>query len=217
MLSSLKKPSEKSTASLVPPWHPNFRNFERLPDTKAVRTSFFINGLAVLTAVSLAIYFAYSEVERGTLSSDTGSARGIAAERKPQSDQAIEQFKKFQEEEKKVHELQQFLTVPKITLSELLLELGSSLPPATLLNNIEYRATGVTIRGGIGGSAEEGSGKAVAYVEELRKIAYFSKYFDPIALTSIVRDPGTGEMRFEIDFKFKVVKPASKSVKGGKV
>jgi len=212
MLSSLKKTSDKSAASLVPPWHPNFRNFERLPDTKAVRTTFFVNGLAVLTAVSLAIYFAYSEVERGTLSSDIESARLIAAERKPASDQAIVHFKQFQEEERKVQELQQFLSVPKITLSELLLELGSSLPPATLLNSIEYRATGVTIRGGIGGSAEEGAGKAVAYVEELRKTAYFSKYFDPIVLTSIVRDPGTGEMRFEIDFKFHVIKP----VKGGK-
>ena len=212
MLSSLKNPSDKSAASLVPPWHPNFRNFERLPDTKAVRTTFFVNGLAVLTAVSLAIYFTYSEVERGTLSSDTEAARVIAAERKPASDQAIIHFKQFQEEERKVQELQQFLSVPKITLSELLLELGSSLPPATLLSSIEYRATGVMMRGGIGGSAEEGAGKAVAYVEELRRKAYFSTYFDPIVLSSIVRDPTTGEMRFEIDFKFKPANP----VKGGK-
>jgi len=166
----------------------------------------------VLTAVSLAIYFTYSEVERGTLSSDTEAARVIAAERKPASDQAIIHFKQFQEEERKVQELQQFLSVPKITLSELLLELGSSLPPATLLSSIEYRATGVMMRGGIGGSAEEGAGKAVAYVEGLRRKAYFSTYFDPIVLSSIVRDPTTGEMRFEIDFKFKPANP----VKGGK-
>jgi hypothetical protein len=28
--------------------------------------------------------------------------------------------------------------------------------------------------------------------------------FDPITLTSIVRDPGTGRIRFEIDFKTKI-------------
>ncbi len=216
MLSSLKKPSDKSAASLVPPWHPNFRNFERLPDTKAVRTTFFVNGLAILITVSLAIYLIYSEVERGTLASDTEAARLIAAERKPLSDQAIAQYKKFQEEEKKVQELQRFLSAPKIVVSELLLELGSSLPPATLLNGIESRAAGITVRGGIGGSAEEGAGKAVAYVEELRKNAYFSAFFDPISLTSIVRDPGTGEMRFEIDFKFKTPKAIKPSIGGGK-
>lgn len=214
MLSSLKKPSDKSAASMMPPWHPNFRNFERLPDTKVVRTTFFINGVAILITVSLAIYLIYNEVERSTLSSDVEAARVIAAERKPLSDQAIADHKKFQAEEKKIQELQQFLGASKITVSELLLQLGSSLPPATLLTSIEYRPAGVSMRGGIGGSSEEGAAKAVAYVEELRKNPYFSTYFDPITLSSIVRDPGSGEMRFEIDFKFKgAANPAPKGKK----
>jgi hypothetical protein len=212
MLSSLKKTSDKSAASLVPPWHPNFRNFERLPDTKAVRTTFFVNGIAILATVSLAIYFIYNEVERSTLISDLEAAKVIVSERKPLSDSGIVQYKKFQEEEKRVQELQAFLSAPKIEVSELLIELGSSLPPATVLTAVEYRAAGVMIRGGIGGSAEEGAGKAVAYVEQIRKHPYFSTYFDPVVLSSIVRDPGTGEMRFEIDLTFK----APALAKGGK-
>jgi hypothetical protein len=213
MLSSLKKPSDKSAASLVPPWRPNFRNFERLPDTKAVRTTFFVNGMALLVTVSLAIYLVYNEVERRTLASDAETARSIAAERKPLSDQATAQSKKFQDEEKKVRALQLFLVAPKIVVSELLLELGSSLPPSVLLNSIEYRGAGVTARGGISGSAEEGARKAVAYVEKLRQEIYFTKHFETITLTSIVRDPASGEMRFEIDFKLHPSKPA----KGGKI
>jgi cell division protein FtsL len=46
---------------LVPAWHPNFRNFQRLPDTKPVRTVFFINGLAVVVALVVLLFVAYQE------------------------------------------------------------------------------------------------------------------------------------------------------------
>ena len=29
----------------MPAWHPNFRNYEKLPDIKVVRTAFFVNGV----------------------------------------------------------------------------------------------------------------------------------------------------------------------------
>ena len=50
MLSLLKKKPDAAAANLTPAWHPNFRNFERLPDTKVVRTTFFINGGAIAVA-----------------------------------------------------------------------------------------------------------------------------------------------------------------------
>ena len=42
---SLTKKSDAQSA-VAPVWHPNFRNFERLPDTKVVRTTFFVNTAA---------------------------------------------------------------------------------------------------------------------------------------------------------------------------
>ena len=56
-----KRKPEKARAPLVPAWHPNFRNFQRLPDTKPVRTVFFINGLAVVVALVLLLFVAYQE------------------------------------------------------------------------------------------------------------------------------------------------------------
>ena len=47
MLSLLKKKSEAAAAPTVPAWHPNFRNYEKLPDLKVVRTAFFVNGAAI--------------------------------------------------------------------------------------------------------------------------------------------------------------------------
>ena len=55
MLPFLKKKSEASAAPAVPNWHPNFRNFEKLPDIKVVRTAFFVNGAAVSVALALGL------------------------------------------------------------------------------------------------------------------------------------------------------------------
>ena len=204
MLSSLKKTSDKSAADAMPAWHPNFRNFERLPDTKAVRTTFFTNGLAILVAVSLSIYVIYRETSLAALDLDIKAASEVVVANKPLSDQAIAQFKKFQEEEKKVADLQQFLAVSRLSFSDLMLQLGGSLPPAVTLSGVEYRPAGVTLKGSIKGSSEEGAGLAAAYVEDLKKNSYFSGMFD-ITLPGIVRDPATSQIHFEISMKFKAV------------
>jgi hypothetical protein len=213
MLSSLKKSSDKSSVSMMPAWHPNFRNFERLPDTKVVRTTFFINGVAILIATTLAIYVAYREVELSTLKGDTNAAQKVVDDNKLASDQAVALFKKFQAEEKKIFELQKFRSVSPLEFSDLLLELGSSLPPAVLLNSMDYRPSGVTLRGRIKGSSEEGAGMADEYVSKLTKNAYFSDLFDPIKLTNIVRDAGTGEIVIQIDLQFRTSAKPSAGVK----
>lgn len=187
----------------MPAWHPNFRNFERLPDTKAVRTTFFTNGLAILVAVSLSIYVIYRETALAALDSDIKAAAEVIVANKPASDQAVALFKKFQAEEKKVQELQQFLSTSKLSFSELLLQLGTSLPATFKLYGVDYRPAGVTLRGGINASSEEGAGMAAAYVEDLKKNPYFGDRFE-ITLPGIVRDPATAQIRFEISMKFKV-------------
>lgn len=194
----------------MPAWHPNFRNFEQLPDIKVVRTTFFINGVAVLLAFMLLIYVVYREVELATLKSDTAAAKNYVDANKDASEQAVALYRKFQAEDKKVKELQQFLAASPITVSDFLLELGGSLPEAVKLSNVDYRASGVTIRGGIQASSEEGAGIAVKYVETLKNNSYFAKLFSSIKLVSILRDPGTGQIRFEIVLDFKAPVRAKK-------
>lgn len=213
MLPFLKKPSDKASTVTVPAWHPNFRNFERLPDTKAVRTAFFINGLAVLIASSLLIYAGYREFDLHALQVETEVAQKAVEASKPASDEAIVLFKKFQEEEKKVIALQTFLSSSKLVLSDFLLQMGASLPASVTLNSIDYRPGSVTLVGGISGAPDEASGQAVAYVERLRKNEVFARLFETITLSNIARDAGTGQIRFSIDLRFKA--PA-KAATGGK-
>ena len=212
MLPFLKKPSDKTSTATVPAWHPNFRNFERLPDTKAVRTTFFINGLAVLIASSLVIYTGYREFGLRSLQADTDAAQKVVDTNKPASDEAITLFKKFQEEEKKVFALQSFLSSSRLVLSDFFLQIGASLPASVTLNSIDYKPSAVTLVGSISGAPDEASGQAVTYVDRLRKNEVFSQMFEAITLSNIARDPGTGQIRFSIDLRFKA---STKAATGG--
>ncbi|MDF3057209.1 MAG: hypothetical protein K0R17_1424 [Rariglobus sp.] len=214
MLSFLKKPSDKSSGVTMPAWHPNFRNLERLPDTKAVRTSFFINVLAIFIASSLAIYVGYREYELTILKSDVANALVAIRNDKPASEKAVSLYKQFQEEEKKVMALRDFLAASNIVVSDFILQIGAGLPPAISLTTIDYKATSVVLRGSIEGAPDEASGRAISYVESLRKDDAFNKLFATVTLTNIVRDPGTGRMQFVIDLSFAA--PAKKPSAGKK-
>ena len=75
---SLSKRSDAQPA-VAPVWHPNFRNFERLPDTKVVRTTFFINTAAVAVALSLLLWVGFREMHIRSLheqAADAGRAAG---------------------------------------------------------------------------------------------------------------------------------------------
>lgn len=203
MLQSLKKSSDPSSSGLVSAWHPNFRNVERLPDTKVVRTAFFLNGMAVSVAVALAIYAGYSEYGLSALRAETENAQNAIQANKPASDQAVALFKKFQEEERKIFALRDFLAPTRFAFSDFILHLGDGLPQAVKIYSIDSKSNGVILRGGIDGTPDEASGRAIAYVEDLKKNETVSKLFESVSLTNIVRDPTSGRMQFVIDLKLK--------------
>jgi len=186
----------------MPAWHPNFRKVELLPDTKAVRTSFFINGLAILIVLALASYLISSEIGLRALKEQTNEWQRQIDSEKSGSDQAVAQFKKFQEEEKTLLELKQFQSSP-IVGSDLLFELGESLPPRITLTGIDYHGLSIVLRGTISGSPDEASGDASAYLDVLNKYPYFAGKFENISLTGISRNPTTSGISFEILLKLK--------------
>src|SRR3954471_18196978 len=127
MLPFLKKKSDAGAAPHVPAWHANFRNYEKLPDIKVVRTAFFINGAAITVALALLVYFALQEWNlRGINLQIADWQRKIDRDKK-QSDQAVALFKKFQQEEAKALEVDAFVK-SKPSVSALLIRLGQTIP-----------------------------------------------------------------------------------------
>lgn len=202
MPSLLKRKTEKGQMPLVPAWHPNFRNFDRLPDTKAVRTSFFVNGIAVVIAISLLLVFAYQEYALFVLDRQVTEWQSRIDRNQKASTLAVAEYKKFQGEEKKIAELEAFLSTP-MPLSSLLLDLSRTLPQRIALLNVIYRLDGVNLRGVVRGAGDRASGEVASYVQKLKKEPTFGSVFDTISQSALARDSQGDRLQFELFMRYK--------------
>ena len=202
MLSLLKKKSNAAAAPTVPHWHPNFRNFEKLPDIKVVRTAFFVNGAAISVALALGIYCGIHEwklrVVKGQIAEEQ---RKIDRDKRP-SDQAVALFKKFQVEEARINEVDDFIKSKPI-VSKLLLRFGETLPPNIAIDNIDLREQGLVLRLSVRGAPATAPGYATAYLEQLKADKELTIFEDVGFTTTPTLVPGTGRMAVEFLLKLK--------------
>jgi Tfp pilus assembly protein PilN len=195
--------SEQSLVGLVPAWHPNFRNHEQLPDTKVVRTFFFVNVTAVTVAGCFALLFGYQEYRINNLKHQVAFWQAHNASNRKGAEEAITLSKKFADEERKIHELAAFLK-PRMVLSDFLLHLGSTLPPDVVIDSVDVRGDSVDLRGTAAGSPEEASDRTTAYVEQLRQDKYLAGIFESKDVRQDVRrDQSSGHLTFDLSLRFK--------------
>ena len=197
MLSRLKKRSEKAAAPAQPRWHPNFRNFQRLPDIKVVRTTFFVNFVAIVAATASFLCFAYNEYRLHSLASSITEWEARTAASQTDSDAAVKLHRQFLEQEKRIDEIVAFQKAP-FRPTELIVELGRLLPGSFYLSNLEVSAEKVVLRGTISDEADRASGLLSTFVTSLREDAWFKKQFPNISTTSVTREPNTGKLLFEL-------------------
>lgn len=192
---------------VAPAWHPNFRNFEQLPDTKVVRTAFFINVAAGVLALVLAGVVGWREYETRTFASQAEAAETRISDNKARNAEALRLTKAFTDEEKKFTEASAFVQAA-LPVTELIALLGETLPRDIQLEYLDYRPLDATnpqctIRGLAAGSKDQASGTASAYVETLRTQPRFAEVFSAVELRAINPDPRSGTLIFEIVLKFK--------------
>jgi hypothetical protein len=202
MLPFLKKNSAKAKAAQTPAWHTNFRNYAVLPDTKLVRTSFFINGLIVCGALVLVLAFAYQEYRLYELRDQTLTWQKQNDRNRPISNQAVALYKQFQAEERKIVELNTFVTGQKLAFSNFIIRLSQTKPPGIVFVNLEYRESGASIKGYAQGTSEQATGAASAYEKQLRDDPESKLHFASVSMTNITRDAQAGRLFFEIILNF---------------
>jgi len=205
MLSLKKKP--ETAGPVTPYWHTNFRNYEALPDIKVVRTAFFVNGGAIAVAVALLIYFLLGEVQLHSLHNQIDDIKSQIQADKPGSDQAVVKYRKFQEQEAKIVEVDKFVASRPV-ISELINNLSATLPVNVAIDTFDLREDMITIRGTVRGSPDKASGYASAYVEVLRSAPELGTLFGEVSLTNLSRVPSTGRVAIEV-----VIKLSSKEKK----
>jgi hypothetical protein len=199
MLSLLKK--NPDGASDAKPWRPNFRNPATLPDTKVVRTSFFINLISAIAALALLLLVGYQEYNLADLRSQIAVLDfQIANDTKPSRD-AVALYGKFQAEEKKIREVDDFLKGSKAIFSRFLDRIGQTVPPRISVTMLDVGANGATIRGFVDGTPEQASGMISAYEIQLREDEEIGRRFDTISLTNLSRDQQNGRLTYEISLR----------------
>jgi hypothetical protein len=196
-----KKKSE-ANAPVMPAWHPNFRNFQRLPDTKVVRTAFFINVIAITVTAVLALYVGKSEWELNALKVQVADKQQQIDATKGKSDQAVALFKKYQAEEAKILEVQNFVD-SRLTLSDLMLHLGQTLPRNIAIDRFDLRDTGLILGATLRGAPDEASALATTYIEQLRADQKLADWFDEIKSTGSDRNAATGRITLEVSLRLK--------------
>lgn len=206
MLSLLKKKSDASAAPQVPAWHPNFRNYERLPDIKVVRTAFFVNVAAITVALGLLIYFGFAEWNLRVVKGQVAEAEAQIARDKKESDQAVAAFGKFRTEETRIKDVDAFVK-SKPVVSELLIRVAQTVPPNIAFDSIDLRETGLTLRLSVRGTPDAALGYATAYLEQLKKDEELLKLFEEPAYTGTpTRNATTGRMAVEFILRAKGAK-----------
>ena len=197
----LKKKSEASAAPLVPSWHPNFRNYEKLPDIKVVRTAFFVNVAAAFVTFAALTLFGLQEYKLHNLNVQIAEwQRQIDRDKRP-SDQAVALFKKFQAEETKIDEVDAFVK-SKPLVSEILLRLGQTVPKNVALDSFDLRDTGLALKISVRGSTNAAFDTANAYLEQLRADKELA-HFDEFTITNSSRNANTGRLGVDMFLKLK--------------
>jgi hypothetical protein len=204
MLSLTKKSDEPVAAPL---WHANFRNFERLPDTKVVRTTFFVNTATIALTIGLLLWLGYREYHIYSLGEQIAEAQREIDGNTKANKEAIRLSKIFADEEKKLVEAEAFVHSP-LSLSNSVSVLGQTLPKDISIDAYEARLSDpknmmFVLRGMAAGSRDQAAGAASSYVDSLRAHPRLGKILDPITLERLNPDATTGFMAFEIYLKVK--------------
>ncbi len=211
MLSLLKKKTDATpAANRLPAWHPNFRNYDQLPDIKAVRTSFFINGGAIMAALVLLVYFGIQELQLHSVNAQISDWGKQIDRDKAASTRAVAQFKQFQAEEAKINQVIAF-QAGRPVLSDLVLQLGQTLPANIAIDSLDIRETNMNLRATVRGAPDLASGYASQYVDQLRADPALSLVVTEVTLTNLNRVPSTGRLAIELVLKLKApAAPAKK-------
>lgn len=204
MLSLSKKSDAQPVAA--PLWHTNFRNFERLPDTKVVRTTFFINTAAIAIAAGMLLWVGSRELTNRSVREQVAEAQRQIDTNKAQNAEAIRLSKVFAEEQKKLDEAAGFMKTP-ISALEFIDLVGQTMPKEFIIDYLETRMgdpknTIFLLRGRVAGSPDTASGLASSYVDMLRANPRLGAVFDPITLNRIDRTNGN-YMTFDISLNLK--------------
>ncbi len=215
MLSLLKKSAGDKAPSgqMTIAWRPDFRDLGSLPDIKTVRTSFFVNTVAVGVAAALLLFVVQREWSVMSLRNSLQDVEARIAATEPESNRAKAEFAKFQAEEKKFKEVQAFAG-DSFRLPDFVMRIGQILPTGVSIRRVDYRGPGkdILVTGSVEGLDSSASDIASGFVKLLQSDEVLGKEIVSVTLANLGRNVEEGALNMELLFALKPL-PGS-AVKG---
>lgn len=192
------KLSKKSAPVSSYNWRPNFRDYEALPDMRAVRTQFFIPALAIAIASALTIYILFQEYRAMNIGEDIVKLESEIATYQVRHDEKVALNSEFIKIGRTLNGIVEF-KANKLVASDLLLSLSTHLVEGMHLDQVEYFEGRANIQGSVLVPAEEASRLVNDYLKALESANALQGLLDEYKLTSLERSIAGDSIVFRIE------------------
>jgi hypothetical protein len=191
------------------PWHQNFRNPDSLPDIKVVRTRFFVNFVAIVIPLFVAILWVQQELSLASVRGDIEKLEDEKASQSTSNAELIRLSREFLVESSKVEALEGYYH-NLFPLSEYLIAIAGQVPKDMVISSLDLKKSN-RIDGNdvvdiwesrISGYAVQEDHIAVSrvnkFVEDLRKEQPMSAHLEEAFLDNLSRDQITDTLNFVV-------------------
>lgn len=192
------KLSKKAAVSNSYNWRPNFRNYEALPDIRAVRTQFFVPALAIAVASVFSIYILFQEYRAMNISEDIVKIEEDIASYEERHDEKVKLNSEFMAISRTLNEIVEFKE-GRLVASDMLLSLSSHLLEGMHLDRVEYLEDKASIEGSVMVAAEQASRLVNDYLKALEEADALQGLLDEYKLTTLERDSTGNHIIFRIE------------------
>ena len=180
-------------------WRPNFRDFDSLPDIKAVRTNFFVSAVALTLAVMALMFVGFREYKILVLQNSVSDLKVEIDAKNGDRSMAVGQNNKFTDKFRKIEEVENFLD-GQLKGSDLLIRLNEALLDGMSLKTVQYTEEVAIIEGYlVEGSSPDSM--INEYVSRLKENAAFQAKFEQYNQLSVELDSKTGNLVFQLEIK----------------
>jgi hypothetical protein len=220
----MKNPIKKTKHKEVFPWHQDFRDTESLPDIKVIRTQFFVNFIAFVIPLFVAVLWIQKEVALGSLRADIADLNAKKVTMEASNNQLIALSRDFTKESARIESLNDYY-YNLFPVSEYLATLSEEVSSGMVLSSVDIKK-GNRIVGNdvvdtwlskVSGYVDLGNTGAItavnAFVEEIGKEGLLTPFLDEAFLDNLSRDQITDTLNFVVSITMSDTKKDGEKVK----